>query len=218
MLTAGLLVYSLFFILIFVGKFLIDYLKEKELCPCMAKVPFSLLALGVVLYNYYFTGISYDGIIWIPLMATLLIGNFLIGNISTKYEFLENIGIGTIVAGFIYTISAMWFIYGLPTYLIMVFFASAFGLYFLSSFYLLDLKIKEVWHEYLYIFIMFGALTFSMQGNAGQAVPIAMSLLLYSELINQISRFKNDKRITDYDSASLYLVAIAVMAVPKFIF
>lgn len=218
MITAGLLVYGLFFIVIFMGKFLIDYLKERELCPCMAKVPFSLLALSVMIYNYYYTGALYDGIIWIPLMTTLLIGSFLIGNISDKFEALKNIGIGVMVMGFIYTISTIWYIYGLPNYLVIISFISAFGLYVFSSFYLLELKVKEVWYEYLYIFIMFGVLIFSLQEKIGQAAPIAMSLLLYSELINQISRFKDSDRITEYDSATLYLVAITVMAIPKFIF
>jgi len=218
MITSGLLVYALFFILIFLGRFILDYLKERELCPCMAKVPFSLLVLLVIIYNYFYTEVSFDGIIWIPLMISLTIGNFFIGTISNKFEILENIGIGIIVAGFIYVIGSICFIYGIPNYATIILLLTTFGLYFLTSYYMLGLKIKEIWHEYLYMLIIFVALIFSIQGKIGMAAPAAIAILLYSELINQISRFRDDDKIVEYDSATLYLIAITIMAVPKFIF
>jgi len=218
MLTAGLLVYGLFFVLVIVGKFLIDYLKEHELCPCMAKVPFSMLALGVMIYNHYYTDAVFDGIIWIPTIAALLVGNFLIGTIATKFEKLENIGIGFIFASFIYAIASIWYLRGIPQYDAIILYLTAFGLYFLSSFYLLELKLKEVWHEYLYILSLFGMLIFSMQSDVGMSAPIGVGLLLYSEIIRQISRFKDDDVIVDYESAAIYLVAITVLTIPKFIF
>ena len=214
---AGLLVYSLFFILIFVGKFLIDYLKERELCPCMVKVPFTLLVLGVTIYNYYYTDYAYDGIIWIPVIATALIGNFLVGSISDKYEALENVGIGVFISGYFYAIGSIWYIYGLPEYFTFVLLLSVLGIYMFSSFSMLSLKLKESWHEYLYIFIMFMMLVFSLQVEVGKTAPVAISLWLYSEWVNQISRLKNANEESAYDSASIYLMGMAFMATQKFL-
>jgi len=214
---AGLLVYSLFFILIFVGKFLIDYLRDNEQCPCMAKVPFSLLVLGVIIYNYFYTDFSYDGIIWIPVVATATIGNFLIGNISNRFEKLENVGIGFFISGYVYAISAIWYFYGLPKYFTFVLLLSVFGLYLFSSFNMLSLKLKDSWYEYLYIFIMYMMLIFTMQIDVGKSAPIAISLWVYSELINQISRLKNAKPESGFDSATIYLIGMAFIAAPKFL-
>lgn len=214
---AGLLVYSLFFILIFVGKFLVDYLKEKELCPCMAKVPFTLLALGVMLYNYYFTDFAHDGIIWIPVVLTALIGNFFVGSISEKFEVLNNIGIGTFILGYLYAIGTIWYFYGLPQYFTFILLLSVFGVYVFSSFHMLSLTLKESWYEYLYIFIMFSMLIFALQVDVGRAAPIAIALWFLSELINQISRLKDDNGGSAYDSASIYLMGMAFMAAPKFL-
>ncbi|MDA3941869.1 MAG: hypothetical protein PF693_21580 [Spirochaetia bacterium] len=215
---AGFLVYGVFFVLVFLGKFAIDYIEERLLCPCMVKVPFSLLALGVIFYNYFYQGIQYDALIWIPFIAALLIGNFLIGNISSKFYVLEYVGIGVFFSIFVYTIGALVYFYGIPDVQVLVVYTGVFGLYFLTTFSLLGLKLKEVWHEYLYILGAFVMFIFSIQEDIGMAAPIGACLFLYSEVIRQISRFKDDDVIVDYQATAVYLAAIAILTIPKFIF
>jgi len=215
---AGLIVYGAFFVLVFLGRYAIDYIEDKELCPCFVKVPLSLIAVGVMVYIYFYTNSSFDGIIWIPFVSMLLVGNFLIGNISNRFFFLENIGIGFFFSSSLYAIGSIWFFHGVPDVHSAILYSSAFGLYFISSFYLLGLKLKEVWHEYLYILGIFGVLIFSIQGDVGMLAPVGIGLFLYSEIVRQISRFKDDEVITDYQSAMIYLVAIAILTAPKFIY
>jgi len=179
----------IFFVAIF-GTRILNYIKEKELCPCLIKVPVTAVTLTAMVLTFFFFDSNIDLIIWGPFVGLVMLGNFFVGSLSEKFEVFYTLGIVSFVLSYIYSSTAIYFIYGFPTIYSVIMTAIFFVSYILITLLSFEIKIKEVWYEYIYSLFLFIMITFSTIFKIGVPALIAVIIYSMSELFLQIIRTK----------------------------
>jgi len=219
--TTTIIVLSLIFFVTIFGTRILDYIKTKELCPCLIKVPVTAATLTAMLMTYFFFNSSIDLIIWGPFVGLVMLGNFFVGSLSEKIKAFSVLGIISFILSYIYSSVAIYFVYGLPTIFSAITVGVFFVVYIISTLYYLGINIKDVWQEYIYTLFLFTMIAFSANFKIGVPELIAVIIYSLSELFLQIIRInKNDfmDNGTEYDVTLIYLLGIVMFTIPKNIF
>jgi hypothetical protein len=218
--SISIIIYGLIFFVVTFGVKILDYIKKKELCTCLIKVPFTATVLAAMISTYFFFDSNIDLRIWGPFVGLLLLGNFFVGTISQKSEVYRIIGIASFILSYIYSSVMLYFKYGLPDVFMIILISSMYVFYVMTFFYYLELNFKEVWAEFVYTFFMFVLIMFAYNPLMSVTTIIAVSVYFISEVFLQIIRITDVDEYDDleYNVTLIYLLGIILFIVPKNIF
>ena len=216
----AIIIYSFVFLIVVFGVKLIDVIKEKELCTCLIKVPFSVLVLASMIITFFYYDSTIDLKIWGPFVGLVTIGNFLIGSEFFKKPIFKVFGIASLILSYVFTSYMMYSKYGVPDTIYLIAIGSLWLFNSMSILYFLDVSLKDNWKEFIYSLFLFTMIAFTAQKNIGQVTPIAVAIYSISELVLQIIRIadSNEFNKVEYDITLIYLLGIVLFIVPKNIF
>jgi len=219
--TTTIIVLSLIFFVTIFGTRILTYVKEKELCPCLIKVPVTAATLTAMILTFFFFNSNIDLIIWGPFVGLVMLGNFFVGSLSERFEAFYTLGVISFILSYIYSSIAIYITYGFPSIYSVIMTAIFFVSYFSITFLTFEVKIKEVWYEYFYSLFLFILITFSTNLKIGIPALIAVIVYTMSELFLQIIRINKNNLMdekVEYDIALIYLLGIVIFSIPKNIF
>ena len=215
MMISNYLANILFVITVMVGPLLVFTLREKELCPCIIKVPVAMLC-GFIAIVYNIEGnveLSRMMLFFFPLMlAGALVGN--LGDKITYGNLSGQIIHVLIFLGFPFLIAIT---YGIPNLIVFASVAGGVFLFFLlGSIFKFKSSIKESWYEYIYLLILAIAFAFTIQEDIYTFLKIGIGCVVFSEFLLHTSRTgKNMNDVVAYDAARIYIIGLAIMLVPS---
>lgn len=184
----------------------------------MVRVPFTLITILSMSAMYFLYGADIDYMIWSPFLGFMLFGSFFVGNVKNKFPWLEYIGQTMFILGPLYiTIMALQ-TYGLPHILDSIIAGFLFIMYCLTVAQSLNLSLREVWKEYIYTLILFVFGWSVVIAGIGQFIIPAVFIYIISELGLQIVRLSEKEIDVEYELASIYLISMAILVIPKTVF